>query len=176
MMIIKSRLFAMLVAGQLCASSSKAQSIFFNYTDGNTSAYALQDVRKIDFSGEMLNLHLNDGTEYSWNISTVGYYEYETDTPLKIEDWLGKANDRQVKIFPNPANGDQTVALVLPKEEQLQLQILDAAGKIVMDRDLGLLNKGEHSFPLGFKGAAGQYTLVLRNTQYSVSKKLIRTQ
>jgi hypothetical protein len=154
----------------------KSQSIFFNYTDGNTSAYALQDVRKIDFSGEMLNLHLNDGTEYSWNISTVGYYEYEPDTPLKIEDWLGKANDRQVKIFPNPANGDQTVALVLPKEEQLQLQILDAAGKIVMDRDLGLLSKGEHSFPLGLKGAAGQYTLVLRNTQYSVSKKLIRTQ
>jgi len=152
-----------------------AQSIFFNYTDGSASAYALQDVRRIDFSGEMMNLHLNDGTIYSWNIGTVGYYEYETDTPLKIEDWLGKANDRQVKIFPNPANGEQTVALVLPKDEQLMLQVLDATGKVAMERDLGRLHKGEHSFPLGFNGAAGQYTLVLRNAYFSVSKQLIRT-
>lgn len=153
----------------------KGQSIFFNYTDGNISAYALQDVRKIDFVGDVMNLHLLDGTIYSWNISSVGYYEYEPDAPLKIEDWLGKANDRQVKVFPNPANGEQTVALVLPKDEELLLQVLDAKGKVAMERNLGTMRKGEHSFPLGFNGAAGQYTLVLRNNYFSVSKKLIRT-
>lgn len=160
----------------LCSFNLDAQSIFFNYTDGSASAYALQDVRRIDFSGETMNLHLNDGTVYSWNIGSVGYFEYETDTPLKIEDWLSKANECQVKVFPNPANGEQTVALMLPLDEQLQLQVLDATGKVAMERNLGKLSKGEHTFALGFNGAAGQYTLVLRNTRYSVSKKLIRTQ
>jgi hypothetical protein len=155
--------------------SSTGQSIFFNYNDGVSTTYALQDVRKIDFSGDMMNLHLFDGTVYSWNISSVNFYEYQPEAPLLIEDWLGKANDSQVKVFPNPANGEQTVALVLAKEEQMLLQVLDAAGKLVMERQLGNLSKGEHSFPLGFNGAAGQYTLVLRNDHFSVSKKLIRT-
>ena len=156
-------------------TTSTGQSIFFNYTDGASSTYALEDVRKIDFSGDLMNLHLFDGTVYSWNISSVNFYEYQPEVPLLIEDWLGKANDSQVKVFPNPANGEQTVALVLAKEEQMLLQVLDATGKLVMERQLGILSKGEHSFPLGFNGAAGQYTLVLRNDHFSVSKKLIRT-
>jgi hypothetical protein len=153
----------------------KSQSIFFNYSDGNTSAYALQDVRKIDFLNEMMNLHLNDGTVYSWSISSIGYYEYSPDTPLKIEDWLGKANDRHVKVFPNPSNGEQTVSMVLPIDEELILQVLDASGKVAVERNLGNLSKGEHIFPLGFTGSVGQYTFILRNTNFSVSKKLIRT-
>lgn len=163
----------LLIIGSI--SELKSQNIFFNYADGNTSVYAVQDVRKIDFLDEMMNLHLNDGTIYSWSISSVGYYEYTPDAPLKIKDWLGKANDRIVKVFPNPSNGEQTVAMVLPKDDEFLLQVLDASGKLVMERKLGYLHKGEHSFSLGFTGAEGQYTLVLRNTHFSVSKKLIHT-
>lgn len=163
----------LLINGSL--TEIKSQSVFFNYSDGNTSAYALQDVRKIDFLDEMMNLHLNDGTVYSWSISSIGYYEYSPDAPLKIEDWLGKANNLQVKVFPNPSNVEQTVSMMLPIDEELILQVLDASGKMAMERNLGKLGKGEHIFPLEFTGTAGHYTLVLRNTHFSVSKKLIRT-
>jgi hypothetical protein len=155
--------------------SSTGQSIYFNYTDGVSTTYALQDVRKIDFSGDMMNLHLFDGTVYSWNISAVNFYEYQPEAPIIVEEWLGKANDSQVKVFPNPGNGEQTIALAIAKEQRMLLQLLDANGQLVMERQLGILSKGEHSFPLAFNGAAGQYTLVLRNDHFSVSKKIIRT-
>lgn len=165
--------FLILAVTTLVSTESLAQSINFNYTDGSSASYALQDVRRVDFTGVMMNLHLNDGTVYSWNISSVGYYEYD-GLPLKIEDWLGKVNERQVKVFPNPASGEQTLALLLPNEEQLQMRVYDALGIIVLERDLGRLSKGEHIFPIGLNEAVGNYTLLLYNAKFSVSKKLIR--
>ena len=174
MTIAKPKPWTLLMAVFLFTLGLRAQSVFFNYTDGSTNAYALQDVRKIDFSGELMNLHLLDGTVYSWNIGSVGYYEYQPDAPLKIEDWLSKANDWQAKIYPNPSNGLQTLVLSLPKDEMLKLSIMDLSGKLVFEKDMGQLRKGEHVLPLEFDGAAGQYALVLRNPHFSVSKKLIR--
>jgi hypothetical protein len=174
MTIGKSKTGLLFIVAFLFTLGLRAQSVFFNYTDGSANAYALQDVRKIDFSGELMNLHLLDGTVYTWNISSVGYYEYQTDTPLKIEDWLSKANDWQVKIYPNPSNGLQTLVLNLPKDEMLKLSIMDLSGKRVFEKDMGQLRKGEYALPLEFDGAAGQYALVLRNAHFSVSKKLIR--
>lgn len=170
----KLNLLLLLCIGMFLGTAGFAQSIYFNYTSGSNASYALQDVRRIDFTGVMMNLHLNDGTVYSWNITSVDYYEYEPNIPTNIDDWLKKVNDRQVKVFPNPASGEQTLALLLPNEEQLQMRVHDAAGKVVLERDLGRLSKGEHIFPIGLNEAVGNYTLLLYNANYSVTKKLIR--
>jgi hypothetical protein len=90
-------------------------AISFSYNDGTQNSYALQDVRKLDFSGNDLNLHLNDGSVFTWNVNTIGYYDYDTGTPLNIDNILQKVNDWSVHIFPNPSEGKQTLLLKLPR-------------------------------------------------------------
>ena len=61
-------------------ASVNAQTIDFNYTDGTTSSYNLNDIRKITFDVDIMNLHLWDGTIYSWDVNTIGQYEYNEGT------------------------------------------------------------------------------------------------
>ena len=75
----------------LLTVSSQAQSIYFNYTNGTNASYLLEDVRKITFDNDVMNLHFLDGTLYAWNVSTIGYYQYE-ESALGVEEVLGRGN------------------------------------------------------------------------------------
>jgi hypothetical protein len=149
--------------------------IYFNYNDGTQNSYALQDVRKLDFNGDNINLHLNDGSVFTWNVNTIGYYDYNTNTSLNIDDMLHKANDWDVNVFPNPSDGHQTLKLKLPQATELSFSIMDISGKKIMQQQLGSLSKGEHSIPLEWSNtAAGSYSIILNSKDFSVTKKLIK--
>ena len=150
-------------------------SINFSYNDGSQNSYALQDVRKLDFNGNDINLHLNDGSIFTWNVNTIGYYDYNTNAPSHIEDLIHKANDWDVNVFPNPSDGHQTLILKLPQASELSISIIDISGKQVIQRNLGTLSKGEHSIPLEWNNAtSGSYNIVLNTKDFSVTKKLIK--
>jgi hypothetical protein len=63
-----------IVFGPLLA---QAQTVFFYFTDGTTQSYAVADIRKLTFVGDEQVLWLNDGTQYTWNVSTIGQYEFQ---------------------------------------------------------------------------------------------------
>jgi hypothetical protein len=153
-----------------------AQSaIYFSYNDGSQNSYALQDVRKLDFNGNDINLHLNDGSIFTWNVNTIGYYDYNTNTPLKIDDILHKANDWVANVFPNPSDGHQTLNLKLPQASEISISIIDISGKQLFQQQLGSLAKGEHSIPLDWSNSvAGSYNVVLNSKDFSIIKKLIK--
>ena len=52
-----------------------AQSIHFNFIDGTNTSYNLEDLRKITFDADVMNLHMLDGSLYAWNVSTIGHYQ-----------------------------------------------------------------------------------------------------
>ncbi len=54
-----------------------AQTVFFYFTNGSTQSFAVADIRKLTFEGDEQVLWLNDGTQYTWNVSTIGQYEFE---------------------------------------------------------------------------------------------------
>ena len=150
-------------------------SIYFSYNNGTQNSYALQDVRKLDFNGDNINLHLNDGSVFSWNVNTIGYYDYNTNTSLNIDDMLNKANNWEVNVFPNPSDGHQTLKLKLPQATELSFSIMDISGKKIIQQQLGSLSKGEHSIPLEWSNAAaGSYSIILNSKDFSVTKKLIK--
>ena len=82
----------------LISTISFSQKIHFNYTDSTKSSYGLEDVRKITFEGDVMNLHLLDGSLYAWNVSTIGNYEYE-ETALNTQELLDKANAWNLSVF-----------------------------------------------------------------------------
>ena len=75
-----TKLFLLFLLLGVISISSKAQSIYFNYTDGTNVAYNLIDVRKITFVSDEMNLQLMDGSIFSWNVSSIGHYQYDENS------------------------------------------------------------------------------------------------
>jgi hypothetical protein len=168
-------LVCFLIHSGLINEINAQSSIYFSYNDGSQSSYALQDVRKLDFKGNDINQHLNDGSVFTWNDNTIGYYDYNTNTSLNIDDMLHKANDWDINVFPNPSDGHQTLKLKLPQATELSFSIMDISGKKIIQQQLGSLSKGEHSIPLEWSNvAAGSYSIILNSKDFSVTKKLIK--
>jgi Secretion system C-terminal sorting domain len=168
-------IFLYLISVGMAKSVNGQNAIYFNYNDGTQNIYALQDVRKLDFNGDDINLHLNDGSIFTWNVSTVGYYQYSSSTQLNVEDFLHEANDWDVFIFPNPSDGHQTLKLKLPQATELSFSILDISGKQIFQQQIGPLSKGEHLLPLDWSNAAdGSYCIVLNSKDFAVTKKIIK--
>ena len=172
--LIKKIFLYLILLGMSNAVNAQS-AIYFSYNDGSQNSYALQDVRKLDFNGDDINLHLNDGSVFTWNVNTIGYYDYNTNTSLNIDDMLHKANDWDVNVFPNPSDGHQTLKLKLPQATELSFSIMDISGKKIIQQQLGSLSKGEHSIPLEWSNAAaGSYSIILNSKDFSVTKKLIK--
>ena len=169
------KIFLYLILLGMSNAVNAQNAIYFSYNDGSQNSYALQDVRKLDFNGDDINLHLNDGSVFTWNVNTIGYYDYNTNTSLNIDDMLHKANDWDVNVFPNPSDGHQTLKLKLPQATELSFSIMDISGKKIIQQQLGSLSKGEHSIPLEWSNAAaGSYSIILNSKDFSVTKKLIK--
>jgi len=124
-----SLLFLSLVA---ISTSVKSQSVYFNYTDGTNAGYNLEDVRKITFVADEMNLQLLDGSVYSWNVSSIGHYQYD-ENPLGIDELLNKANAWQVSVFPNPATNVLNVRYNLPTEDKILIAVFDLQGKLLLE-------------------------------------------
>ena len=154
--------------------SSQAQSMYFNYTDGTNAAYNLADVRKITFVSDEMNLQLLDGSVYSWNVSSIGHYQYDENS-IGIDELLNKANAWQVSVFPNPANNVLNVRYNLPTEDKMLISVFDLQGKLLIETNVGERTIGEHEETLDLsKLPAGQYICRISGQTNTISKNIIK--
>ena len=152
-------------------ASVNAQTIDFNYTDGTTSSYNLIDVRKITFDVDVMNLHLWDGTVYSWDVNTIGQYEHNEGT-LGV---LQTLNDLKIKIFPNPTEDLLNLNFHYPKQGKLIMELYDIAGNLVLNRDFIELDSGLNQQSIDVSEIkSGIYNCRLIFENYSITKKIIK--
>lgn len=171
---MKSKPITLLAVAMLMGTMSFAQSIHFNYTDGTNASYNLEDVRKITFDADVMNLHLWDESVYAWNVSTIGHYQYD-ETSLNIQEWLNNANAWEVSIYPNPTNSVLNVGFNLPQADEVSIELYDMQGKLILQKNLGTQVSGEHqetfdltSFP------QGTYVCRISGQQNTITKQLIK--
>ncbi len=170
----KSKPIALLFAAMLLGIMSFAQSIHFNYTDGTNTSYNLEDVRKITFDADVMNLYLWDGSVFAWNVSTIGYYQYD-ESSLNVEEWLNNANAWGVVIFPNPTSTNLNVRYNLPKEDVITIALYDMQGKLVLDKNLGKLSPGEHQESLDVNNLPkSTYVCHINGRHQSFTKSIIK--
>lgn len=170
--ILRSGLLA--IASLLMMTKGFAQSIHFNYTNGTNASYNLQDVRKITFDADVMNLHLLDGSVYAWNVSSIGYYEYD-ESSVNIEEWLNQANAWDVAVYPNPTNGLLNVQFTLPKEDKILVSLYDVQGKLVLEKNVGNSTAGEHKEMLDLTHLPnGTYVCRISGQQHSITKKVFK--
>ena len=151
-----------------------AQSIHFNYTDGTNTSYNLEDVRKITFDADVMNLHLWDGSVYSWNVSTIGYYQYDESTQ-SIQELLNNANEWGVNIFPNPTSATLNVNFNLPQADEVSIRLYDIHGKLIISQDIGHRGIGKHQELIDLTNIPmGTYTFSISGQKNTITKQLIK--
>jgi hypothetical protein len=166
-----SLLFFAIVA---ISTSVKSQSVYFNYTDGTNAAYNLADVRKITFVADEMNLLLLDGSVYSWNVSSIGNYQFDENS-LGVDELLNKANAWQVAVFPNPATNLLNVKYNLPTDDKIVISLFDLHGKLLLEVNKGNRKKGEHEESLDISILpAGQYVCRISGQTNAISKNIIK--
>jgi hypothetical protein len=158
----------------LCSLGIQAQSIHFNFNNGTNASYNLADVRKITFSADVMNLHLQDGTIYSWNVSTIGHYEYDANS-VNVEHLLDETNNWNLQLFPNPTSDEVQLKYNLPKEDKIQIALYDLQGKLILEKNLGSKNEGENLDNLDLRQiATGIYICRISGEKNSISKQIIK--
>lgn len=170
----KSKPWMSLAIVMIVSTMSFAQSIHFNYTDGTNASYNLEDVRKITFDADVMNLHLLDGSAYAWNVSTIGHYKYN-ETSLNLNEWIIEANAWEVQVYPNPTSTDLHVRFNLPKEDEISIVLYDMQGKQILEKNMGNKISGEHQETLDLKDLPqGTYVCRITGKQNSITKQVIK--
>jgi hypothetical protein len=102
-----------------------------------------------------------------WREMVSDYFSAETwvDVPIALALALEGAR-------PNPAVGSFTVAFTLPQAENATLELLDVAGRRVLEREVGSLGPGQHQIRLGECGCTPPGMYWLRLT--SAGRALVR--
>ena len=84
----------------------------------------------------------------------------------------------RLAIWPNPAHGSVRVSFILPATGTARLELLDVAGRNVLERSLGVQAQGEHSLVLdtGDINAlpAGMYFVRVHGTGAPIEGRLFR--
>ena len=157
--------------------AAQGQNVHFNFTDGTQQSYTLEDVRKTTFTDDVMNLHLTDGTIYSWNVSTIGHYEFD--------ELVTTGNEPQaptlapMKIYPNPTTGRLSVEYALEADAPVSLEVRDMQGRTVRIMELGTQPKGTHTAQWdgtdaqGRPAAAGTYLCRIITPRVQMSRTFI---
>ena len=171
---VKSKPFILLAIAMIVSTMSFAQSIHFNYTDGTNASYNLEDVRKITFDADVMNLYLLDGSVYAWNVSTIGDYQYD-ETLVNVQEWLNNANAWEMAVYPNPTNSMLNIRFQLPKEDNISIALIDIQGKLLLYKNLGNKAVGEHQETFDLNGIPqGTYICLISGQKNTITKQLIK--
>jgi hypothetical protein len=113
----------------LLATSLRGQNIQFTFNSGNTESFPLNEVRKITFSENNLNLHLYAGSIETWDLSTIRHYAFDYTVGLPKSDFPEGMSG--FKVFPNPASAAVKIEYTLQRAGNVSLEIYDLQGKQV---------------------------------------------
>jgi hypothetical protein len=149
------------------------QTVDFAYTDGNQNSYNIDDVAQITFTGEVLNLEVQDGTVYSWDISTIQNFTYGTGS-TSVEEALTGLNRLDVQIYPNPSRGQVQVSYDLPNDDEIEVSVFTLKGSLVLAVFSGNQPSGSHLLNVDAgKLASGAYICRVTGKGFAVSQRLI---
>jgi hypothetical protein len=151
-----------------------AQNVYFNFSDGTTATFDLAEIRKVDFSADVMNVHLWNGSVYAWNVSVINSFQPETD-PVGVEDFQPISKAMDVLLFPNPSTREVSLRYNLPNEDEVHYALLDAGGKHITEIKLGKQAPGDYQQVLNLSElSSGNYLIRFTGKNGTISKVLIK--
>ena len=152
-----------------------SQSLYFNFTNGTSSSYDLIDIEKITFDDDLMKLHLLDGSLFSWNVSSIGHYEYDENNVGNVDELLNEINSFNLNIYPNPVGDFLNISYHLAKEEAIELELYDFATRLLIKKNIGAQTMGDHQEQISIGDLpTGSYLLKMNGLEWSITKKIIK--
>ena len=158
--------------GYLYATAMNAHKIYRIDPDGNYSVWLGSTAGTADGDASSARFNQPNGIRASFTGDTLYVSDFGSKRVRMITDLNGtvatqnaERPDWQVTVAPNPARTHTRIAFVLPRAEQLRLEVIDEQG-----HPIGLLvperhySAGRHEYNWNTEGvAAGIYLLKLRS-------------
>ena len=149
----------------------RAQKMEFNFTDFTSLEYNLSDIRKVTFDGDMFNLHLFDGSIYSWNVYTIDYLDFINET----SGIQNKLDIPKLNIFPNPCQDEIWLSCKSLENKSYTLLLIDLNGKILIEKNIELTQNNDFKERIDFSSfQSGNYKCVLKNDMFSISRTITK--
>jgi len=163
------RLIALVIL-TISFQKADAQQMFFYFIDESVQVYNLDEVNKIDFDTESINLYLTDETTVSYNQELLDYYRYFAEDITSIESNQARPDFR---IYPNPTENQLHLKLDLLKPSTLNVRVQNLQGVQVLEKTVQAKNQDDLQLDLtGF--ASGQYICIIDSGEYLITKSFIK--
>jgi soluble P-type ATPase len=110
---------------------------------------------------------------YSAIDRAIGVFPVIDDGTSGIEKDAFEQGMKLGYVYPNPNQGKAKVIYELQNAETLNLMIVNQAGQLMEEKQLGLTLPGEHELQLDFQAySAGVYYLLLQGGKHTISRKV----
>lgn len=163
------RLFTLILL-LFITGNANAQQIFFYFNDESVQVYNLDEVSRIDFDAENINLHLTDESLVSFNTDLLNYYRYFAESVTSIESKPARPDFR---VFPNPTENNLHLKVELLKSSNLNVRVQSIQGVLMLEKTIQAKNQDDINLDLTGL-AAGQYICVIDTGEYLFSKSFIK--
>lgn len=101
---------------------------------------------------------------------------FRTIPAIEVAAAAGNSGISAVQLLPNPSFGAVKVSFTLARAGDVQLDLLDPLGKVIVARELGKMAAGAHAIPLNLpEGVAGLYFVRLMDRN-SATQTVLRLQ
>jgi hypothetical protein len=150
--------------------NSNAQQIFFYFNDASVQVYNLDELSRIDFDADNINLHLTDQSVISYNTDLLNYYRYFAEGTTSIQEATARPD---FQVYPNPTENKLNLKLEFFKPSKLNIWVKTIQGVLMMEKTIQMKNQDDLELDIsGF--ASGQYICIIDAGDFLVSKSFIK--
>lgn len=155
------------------SKETMSQNLNIQFKDGTNKSFSVDDIKKQTFVYNMLQLHMKNGSVFSWAISSIKSMLY--DNPTQIMEHVVDNNIDEIQLFPIPANEILNIVLNLKNENNLTLIISDMQGKKVFWDKINHNNEDTLRLKIDISEfPSGIYALSIIGRKNRINKKIIK--
>lgn len=139
----------------------------------NSVTYAIGDIRKMTYEGNILYVYLKDNTIYSADVASLSISNNSDNTTQdKVIDSI---NALETRIFPNPATDRLQVEYSLPANDNVQIIVYNMSGQRVKLLYNSWQIAGINSNVFDISNLSnGTHLLQIKGDRFSITKTFIK--
>ena len=115
-----------------------AQSVHFEFNNGNNNDYFIPYLRKITFDTNNLNLAFHNGSINSMNLDSVLLFNFNSSSTSSLDDELYDFEKLTLFLFPNPSIGQLNIRTNVNFNSNLNLVICNLSGVKLIEKEVGI--------------------------------------
>jgi hypothetical protein len=132
---MKQRFVLWLLLGISLSSLQAQNALFVKENSGVQTPYSLTSIKKLTFASGNIIVNKNDGNANSYSLTNIRNLTFGKDGSTSISQ-VSTDKNNTLMLYPNPVIDQLHVQYVSVVSENVQLQIVDMQGKIILKQSI----------------------------------------